>query len=205
MVDWNLSPATDIDIHFWSYGTVTDIPSLYNPRTFGPPRDDRCECGKYNGAEYRGMLCDRCGVKIFADASAARHQRLGSLRLACFCRHPVTAVLLECFPIAPVAFRTTVATTPNPLGQKYERLVTLNQSAAAKLPPPDAIEEYYPACREFDTTALVAALHDILNGAADEPSGSLLTLIVHGVTSNSLYLSSLLRSYGYASTFTGRA
>lgn len=31
---------------------------------FGPVRDYKCSCGKYNGHMYKGITCDICGVKI---------------------------------------------------------------------------------------------------------------------------------------------
>ena len=33
-------------------------------RIFGPERDYECGCGKYKGTKYKGIICDRCGVKV---------------------------------------------------------------------------------------------------------------------------------------------
>ena len=33
-------------------------------RIFGPERDWECSCGKYKGTKYKGIICDRCGVKV---------------------------------------------------------------------------------------------------------------------------------------------
>ena len=30
----------------------------------GPEKDWECTCGKYRGMKYKGMICDRCGVKV---------------------------------------------------------------------------------------------------------------------------------------------
>jgi hypothetical protein len=198
--DWRLTPASDFDIHCWSFGTVKDIPSLYDPRIFGPEEDNRCNCGKYTGEEYKGIICDCCGVKICPDAAAVRKERVGQLQLACPCEHPVTGASLEFFPIAPVAFRTTADGSPNALGRKYERLVEANRAAAQLLPPKDAYEQYFPAARDFDRTDLTAAMSDILTGPRDDPShtDSLLALITTALTTADPHLTPLLRAFGYA-------
>jgi DNA-directed RNA polymerase subunit beta' len=38
--------------------------TLDDQRILGPLRDFECACGKYQGPRYRGMICDRCGVKL---------------------------------------------------------------------------------------------------------------------------------------------
>ena len=37
---------------------------LFCERIFGPERDWECSCGKYKGTKYKGIICDRCGVKV---------------------------------------------------------------------------------------------------------------------------------------------
>ena len=197
--DWHLTPAFDFDIHSWSFGTVKDIPSLYDPRTFGPEEDNRCDCGKHTGEEYKGIICDRCGVKICPDAAAVRKERLGQLQLACPCEHPVTGASLEFFPIVPIAFRTAADGSPNTLGQKYERLVEGNRAAAELLPPKDAYEQYILAAHDFDRTDLTAAMTDILTGRPDGPhTDTLLDLITTALASADPHLTPLLRAFGYA-------
>jgi hypothetical protein len=200
MPDWRLTPASDIYVHSWSFGSVKNIPSLYEPRTFGPTHNFRCECGKYAGEAYESTICDRCWVKIFADAAAVRHERLGHLPLACRCIHPVTSEWLEDFPIAPIAFRTAPDGSPNTLGRKYERLIELNTATAELLPPKDAYELYIPAARDFDRTDLTAAMSDILTGPPDDSdhADTLLALITTALASADPHLTPLLRAFGYA-------
>jgi hypothetical protein len=75
-----------------SFGAVTK-PELINVRTqkaepdglfceriFGPEKDWECACGKYRGTKYKGMICDRCGVKIAR--SRVRSRRMGHIELA---------------------------------------------------------------------------------------------------------------------------
>src|SRR5262249_39107896 len=72
--------ATTHEIRSWSFGVVrsrrtpdtTDWReqrgTLDDRQIFGPLREFECACGKYRGQEYRGMICDRCGVKITSPA-----------------------------------------------------------------------------------------------------------------------------------------
>ena len=45
-----------------------------------PEKDWECACGKYRGMKYKGMICDRCGVKI--THSRVRRKRMGHIELA---------------------------------------------------------------------------------------------------------------------------
>src|SRR5262249_53478836 len=68
--------ATTRDVRSWSSGAITAVGktatggweerrgSLHDERIFGPTRDFECACGKYRGTRHKGMICDRCGVKI---------------------------------------------------------------------------------------------------------------------------------------------
>ncbi|MBO7726046.1 MAG: DNA-directed RNA polymerase subunit beta' [Thermoguttaceae bacterium] len=53
---------------------------LFCERIFGPERDWECSCGKYRGMKYKGMTCDRCGVKI--TRCNVRRSRMGHIELA---------------------------------------------------------------------------------------------------------------------------
>jgi hypothetical protein len=197
--DWRLVPATDIDVSHWSYGAAKDVPSLYSSRTFGPKNNFRCACGKYAGEAYDNIICDRCGVKICADADAVRSERIGHILLARPCYHPITRGLLESFPVAPIAVRTDPDGTPNALGRKYEQLVAVNLAAAEALPSRDDAHAYYPAARDFDPTDLLAAMSAILTGTADHAEGdSILGLINAALATGSAHLTALIRAYGYA-------
>ncbi len=87
-----ISLAKPNDIRGWSYGEVKK-PETINYRTyrperdglfcekiFGPEKDWECACGKYRGMKYKGMTCDRCGVKI--THSRVRRKRMGHVDLA---------------------------------------------------------------------------------------------------------------------------
>ncbi|MEC8818216.1 MAG: DNA-directed RNA polymerase subunit beta', partial [Planctomycetota bacterium] len=53
---------------------------LFCERIFGPERDYECACGKYKGTKYKGIICDRCGVKV--THSRVRRKRMGHINLA---------------------------------------------------------------------------------------------------------------------------
>ena len=84
--------ASPNDIRSWSYGEVKKPETInyrtYRPekdglfceRIFGPERDYECMCGKYRGTKYKGIICERCGVKI--THSRVRRKRFGHINLA---------------------------------------------------------------------------------------------------------------------------
>jgi DNA-directed RNA polymerase subunit beta' len=84
--------ASPNDIRAWSYGEVKKPETInyrtYRPekdglfceRIFGPERDYECTCGKYRGTKYKGIICDRCGVKV--THSRVRRKRMGHINLA---------------------------------------------------------------------------------------------------------------------------
>jgi len=87
-----ISLASPHDIRSWSFGEVKK-PETINYRTyrpekdglfcekiFGPEKDWECTCGKYRGMKYKGMICDRCGVKV--THSRVRRKRMGHIELA---------------------------------------------------------------------------------------------------------------------------
>ena len=92
-----ISLASPQDIHSWSHGEVKK-PETINYRTyrpekdglfcekiFGPEKDWECSCGKYRGMKYKGMICDRCGVKV--THSRVRRKRMGHIQLAAHVVH----------------------------------------------------------------------------------------------------------------------
>ncbi|MFN7438920.1 MAG: DNA-directed RNA polymerase subunit beta' [Phycisphaerales bacterium] len=84
--------ASPVDIRSWSYGEVKKPETInyrtYRPekdglfceRIFGPERDYECACGKYRGTKYKGIICERCGVKV--THSRVRRKRFGHINLA---------------------------------------------------------------------------------------------------------------------------
>ena len=87
-----ISLARPHDIRSWSMGEVKKPETInyrtYRPekdglfceRIFGPEKDWECACGKYRGMKYKGMICDRCGVKV--THSRVRRKRMGHIELA---------------------------------------------------------------------------------------------------------------------------
>src|SRR5260370_15845188 len=87
-----ISLASPHDIRSWSFGEVKKPETInyrtYRPekdglfceRIFGPEKDWECACGKYRGMKYKGMVCDRCGVKV--THSRVRRKRMGPIQLA---------------------------------------------------------------------------------------------------------------------------
>jgi DNA-directed RNA polymerase subunit beta' len=84
--------ASPNDIRSWSFGEVKrpetinyrtyrpEKDGLFCERIFGPERDYVCACGKYKGTKYKGIICDRCGVKV--THSRVRRKRMGHINLA---------------------------------------------------------------------------------------------------------------------------
>ncbi|MBR0509312.1 MAG: DNA-directed RNA polymerase subunit beta' [Clostridia bacterium] len=88
------SPDT---IRSWSCGEVLK-PETINYRTlrpekdglfcekiFGPTKDYECHCGKYKRVQYKGKVCEKCGVKI--TKAKVRRERMGHIELACPVSH----------------------------------------------------------------------------------------------------------------------
>jgi DNA-directed RNA polymerase subunit beta' len=87
-----ISIASPEDIRSWSYGEVkkpetinyrtyrAERDGLFCERIFGPERDWECACGKYKGMKHKGIVCDRCGVKV--THSRVRRKRMGHINLA---------------------------------------------------------------------------------------------------------------------------
>ena len=87
-----ISLASPNDIRSWSFGEVRKPETInyrtYRPekdglfceRIFGPERDWECACGKYKGTKFKGIICDRCGVKV--TRSVVRRKRMGHISLA---------------------------------------------------------------------------------------------------------------------------
>ena len=84
--------ASPADIRNWSYGEVkkpetinyrtyrSEKDGLFCERIFGPEKDWECFCGKYKGIKHKGIVCDRCGVKV--THSRERRTRNGHINLA---------------------------------------------------------------------------------------------------------------------------
>jgi hypothetical protein len=129
--------ANSDDVRSWSFGSVDRVRNraseswtgrvrtLDDESIFGPLRDNECTCGKYRGAEYRGMICDRCGVKIMMSGEA-RKTRCGHIELSLSVLHPTgrTSEPLEAVPILPA--RIWQSPAGRPLADLYEDIVRAN-------------------------------------------------------------------------------
>ncbi|MCX7606768.1 MAG: DNA-directed RNA polymerase subunit beta' [Bacteroidia bacterium] len=86
-----LSLASPDRILEWSKGEVIraetidyrshkpETGGLFCERIFGPVKDYECACGKYKGARYKGIRCDRCGVEVIE--KKWRRVRMGHIAL----------------------------------------------------------------------------------------------------------------------------
>ncbi len=153
-----ISLARPHDIRSWSFGEVKKPETInyrtYRPekdglfceRIFGPEKDWECACGKYRGMKYKGMICDRCGVKI--THSRVRRKRMGHIELAA----PVVHIWF--FKAMPsrlgnlLAMKTTslekviyfqdyVVTDPGDTPLKMQQLLTEEEYRAARAEYPD--------------------------------------------------------------------
>ena len=70
-----LKPET---INYRSYKPEKD--GLFCEKIFGPIKNWECNCGKYKGIRYRGIVCDRCGVEV--TTKSVRRRRMGHITLA---------------------------------------------------------------------------------------------------------------------------
>ncbi|HRX13921.1 MAG TPA: DNA-directed RNA polymerase subunit beta' [Eubacteriales bacterium] len=84
--------ASPEKIREWSCGEVTkpetinyrtqkpEKDGLFCERIFGPTKDWECHCGKYKRIRYKGVVCDKCGVKV--TKAKVRRERMGHIELA---------------------------------------------------------------------------------------------------------------------------
>ncbi len=157
-----ISLARPHDIRSWSFGEVKKPETInyrtYRPekdglfceRIFGPEKDWECSCGKYRGMKYKGMICDRCGVKI--THSRVRRKRMGHIELAA----PVVHIWF--FKAMPsrlgallnmkttslekvVYFQDYVVVDPGDTPLKPQQLLTEEEYRAARIQYPDAAFE----------------------------------------------------------------
>ncbi|MCI0642620.1 MAG: DNA-directed RNA polymerase subunit beta' [Gemmataceae bacterium] len=148
-----ISLASPHDIRSWSFGEVKKPETInyrtYRPekdglfceRIFGPEKDWECACGKYRGMKYKGMICDRCGVKV--THSRVRRKRMGHIELAA----PVVHIWF--FKAMPsrlgtlldmkttslekvIYFQDYVVVDPGETGLKFKQLLTEDEYRRAR-------------------------------------------------------------------------
>ena len=84
IIEWSSGEVTKPETI--NYRTLKPEPGgLYCERIFGPQKDWECHCGRYKRIRYKGMECERCGVKI--TKSKVRRERMGHIQLACPVSH----------------------------------------------------------------------------------------------------------------------
>ena len=153
-----ISLAKTNDIRGWSYGEVKK-PETINYRTyrperdglfcekiFGPEKDWECACGKYRGMKYKGMTCDRCGVKI--THSRVRRKRMGHIDLAA----PVVHIWF--FKAASSRLATLLEMKASSLEKViyFQDYAVINPGETNKKVGELLNEEEYRKCREEDNS-----------------------------------------------------
>ena len=56
-----------------------DKGGLFCARIFGPIEDNKCLCGKYKTARFKGIICEKCEVQV--TSSSVRRVRRGHVNL----------------------------------------------------------------------------------------------------------------------------
>jgi DNA-directed RNA polymerase subunit beta' len=100
-----LKIASPEEILSWSKGEVLksetinyrtgkpDRDGLFSEVIFGPTKNYECSCGKYKGIQFKGLVCERCGVEI--THSYVRRERMGHITLT----YPVAHIwFLKVYP-----------------------------------------------------------------------------------------------------------
>ena len=140
--------ASTDKIRSWSRGEVEE-PETINYRTlkpepkglfceaiFGPTKDWECHCGKYKKFQYKGIVCDKCGVEI--TKSKVRRERMGHIELAAPVSHiwyfkGVPSRMSLCLDIPPKAmekvlyFASYIVLEPGESGLAYKEIITEQQ------------------------------------------------------------------------------
>ena len=160
-----ISLARPHDIRSWSFGEVKKPETInyrtYRPekdglfceRIFGPEKDWECACGKYRGMKYKGMICDRCGVKV--THSRVRRKRMGHIELAA----PVVHIWF--FKAMPSRLGSLLAMKTTSLEKViyFQDYVVVNPGDTGLKPQQLLTEEEYRQAREqFGENAFEAAM-----------------------------------------------
>jgi DNA-directed RNA polymerase subunit beta' len=117
---------------------------LFCEKVFGPVRDWECNCGKYRGQKFKGIVCDRCGVTI--DLSKVRRERMGHIELAA----PVTHIWF--FKAVPSRLSALLDMTLRDLEKViyYEEYVVIDPgNTPLKKNQLLTEEEYQDACNKY--------------------------------------------------------
>ena len=152
--------ASPEKIREWSFGEVkksetinyrTQKPEkdgLFCERIFGPVKDWECHCGKYKRIRYKGIVCEKCGVKV--TKAKVRRERMGHIELAAPVSHiwyfrgtpSRMGLILDMSPKyleQLINFQSYVVIDPMQSGMQYKQILTMSEyrdaQAAAKEDP----------------------------------------------------------------------
>ncbi len=145
--------ASPADVRGWSYGEVkkpetinyrtyrSEKDGLFCERIFGPERDWECFCGKFKGIKHKGIICDRCGVKV--THSRVRRKRMGHINLAA----PVVHIWF--FKAMPSRLGTLLAMKTSALERViyFQDYVVVDEGDSPLKPRQLLTEEQYRECR----------------------------------------------------------
>src|SRR5699024_1067042 len=140
-------------IREWSYGEVkksetinyrTQKPErdgLFCERIFGPTKDWECHCGKYKRIRYKGVVCEKCGVKV--TQAKVRRERMGHIELAAPVSHiwyfkGVPSRMGLILDMSPkyleqlINFQSYVVIDPKETGLQYKQILSMTEYAEAQ-------------------------------------------------------------------------
>ncbi len=145
--------ASPEKIREWSYGEVkksetinyrTQKPEkdgLFCERIFGPVKDWECHCGKYKRIRYKGVVCEKCGVKV--TKSKVRRERMGHIELAAPVSHiwyfrgtpSRMGLILDMSPKyleQLINFQSYVVIDPKLSGMQYKQILSMSEYREAQ-------------------------------------------------------------------------
>jgi len=145
--------ASPEKIREWSYGEVkksetinyrTQKPEkdgLFCEKIFGPVKDWECHCGKYKRIRYKGVVCEKCGVKV--TKAKVRRERMGHIELAAPVSHiwyfrgtpSRMGLILDMSPKVLeqlINFQSYVVIDPMQSGMQYKQILTMNEYREAQ-------------------------------------------------------------------------
>ncbi len=146
--------ASPEKIREWSFGEVkksetinyrTQKPEkdgLFCERIFGPVKDWECHCGKYKRIRYKGIVCEKCGVKV--TKSKVRRERMGHIELAAPVSHiwyfrgtpSRMGLILDMSPKyleQLINFQSYVVIDPMQSGMQYKQILSMSEYRDAQM------------------------------------------------------------------------
>ena len=176
-VNWKFVVAKSWNSDMWAYGPpIRTLEDVYSPKVVGPTRSLRCECGRLSGPDAVDEWSSECGVFVSEDAEKTRRQRIGRVELAFPCRHPLAPdIIINRFPVAPIAYRRDSNNQCTVLGHRYEELVNANHKIASVAGEPTSAG-FIEAIRTVDKGPLLQAMQNITGIVQHHRSSNDLTL-----------------------------